>query len=309
MTLGRLGWALGAVVCAGVLAMVVLTAGAGGTTAGPAPAGKPAPTGSGPPRSPTDEEKDVLHQAEQLLIRDCMAEQGFRYWPAPRLPSPDYREFPYVVDDAEWAAKHGYGRELEDRQKRRWDEKGVRKYLNGLSAARKTAYTEALHGPESDTPLKAEVAMGGAFTHSDRGCTVEAWRGLYGDVRAWYRSIQMVNSLPGVRAGRVVGEADFRTGLAAWRSCMRQRGHTAENPSELRRVRFLDTGRGARAKDVAAATAEARCARTSGLAATAERLDEHYRDVEYRAHRSAFDTARRLQLEALPTARDVVGRG
>ncbi|GAA2478971.1 hypothetical protein [Streptomyces gobitricini] len=310
MAIRGLRWLLAAVVGAGLLTAAALTVAAQGSPSGPAAAGKPAKAAPAAPPSPSTEEKDLLHRAEQLLIRDCMAGQGFRYWPAPRLPSAEYREFPYVVDDERWAAKHGYGREIERGHERRWRSSEGKRYLDGLPKARRTAYTAALFGSSADTtPLRAEVAMGGTFTHSDQGCAADAWRRLYGDVHTWYRSYQMVNSLPGIRVGRVAEEPEFQAGLAAWRSCMKKSGHPAENPPELRRVRLLDTGAGAAAADVAAATAEARCARTSGLAATAERLDEHHRKVLYGEHRSAFDTARRMQRDALPTARDVVGRG
>ncbi|MGI5482629.1 hypothetical protein [Streptomyces lavendofoliae] len=309
MAIRGLRWLSAAVVGAGLLTAAALTLTAQGSPAPQAARSGPPAAPAAPP-SPTTQQKDLLHRAEQLLIRDCMAGQGFRYWPAPRLPSPEYREFPYVVDDEAWAAEHGYGREFEQGQERRWGNSEGKRYLDGLSKARKAAYTAALFGPSADrTPLRAEVAMGGTFTQSDQGCTAAAWRRLYGDVHAWYRSYQMVNSLPGIRVGRVAAEPEFQAGLAAWRSCMRESGYRAENPPELRRVRLLDTGPGARAADVRAATAEARCARTSGLAATAERLDEHHKDVLYGEHRSAFDTARRMQRDALPTARDVVGRG
>src|SRR5688572_2494362 len=60
----------------------------------------------------TEPELDLLHQAEQLLTRDCMRDAGFDYWPMPRRPATEYRDFPYAIDDLAWATRHGYGTDL-----------------------------------------------------------------------------------------------------------------------------------------------------------------------------------------------------
>lgn len=42
-----------------------------------------------------------------------MRAEGFSYWPVPRVPHPDLRDFPYGVDDVDWARGHGFGRRIE----------------------------------------------------------------------------------------------------------------------------------------------------------------------------------------------------
>ncbi|MGW2619457.1 hypothetical protein [Streptomyces sp. NPDC001500] len=315
MRLGRgLRWLLAAALCGGLLTAALVALGGGDSAARPnggtgRSADAPAGPGQSPPRRPTTAELDVLHRAEQSLIRACMARKGFRYWPAPRLPAPDYREFPYGVDDETWAARHGYGRDIEERLARTWSTSAGKRYLDSLPKARYRAYGDALYGPSSGgRRLTARPPMGGTLSHSEKGCVADSWRGLYGDVRAWYRSIQVVNGLPGLRVGRVAEDPAFRAALVTWRDCMKRRGHTAENPPALRDARLRDTGPGAQAKDVGTAVDEARCGRSSGLSATAKRLDRHYADVLYGEYRTAYDTARRLQSAALPRARDAAGR-
>ncbi|WP_371661041.1 hypothetical protein [Streptomyces sp. NBC_00280] len=306
-----LRWLLAAAMCAGLLAAAVVTISGGDSAAQPSGRNADATAGRGgqPPRKPTPAELDVLHRAEQLLIRDCMADKGFRYWLVPRLPAPDYREFPYGIDDAAWAARHGYGRDIERRAERDWKTGEEKHYLDSLPKARYEVYDDALFGPsEGGNRLKATPPMGGILSHSEKGCAAASWQSLYGDVRAWYRSIQVVNGLPGMRVGRVAEDPAFRSVLTKWRDCMKRRGHVAENPPALRDIRLRDTTRGAQAKDVRAAVDEAECGLATGLSSTAKRLDQHYSDVLYGEYRSAYDTARRMQSDALPKARGVVGR-
>jgi hypothetical protein len=73
-----------------------------------------------------------------------MADSDFRYWPVPRLPAPEYREFPYVIDDERWAARYGYGRDIERRLERGWKDSEGKRYLDSLPKARYRAYGEAL---------------------------------------------------------------------------------------------------------------------------------------------------------------------
>lgn len=81
--------------------------------------GRPQPVPAAPPvgvREPTAAESALLERAEQLLIRDCMRRRGFDYLVVPGTAQPAYRNFPYVVDDAGWARRHGYGADLQRRR-------------------------------------------------------------------------------------------------------------------------------------------------------------------------------------------------
>src|SRR4051812_27759853 len=117
--------------CAGTLAVAAWTwiPGSRGTAGQDGPA----------VRRPTSAEVETLHRAEQLLVRDCMKRQGFRYWPTPLRPSPDFRDFPYVVDDVAWAKAHGYGRDIEKRLDKETESSPRALYYRSLSESRKQA--------------------------------------------------------------------------------------------------------------------------------------------------------------------------
>ncbi|MED7947722.1 hypothetical protein [Streptomyces sp. BE303] len=273
--------------------------------ADPAPAGGGA---AGPVRRPTEDELDVLQRAEQLLIRDCMKEQGFSYFPVPRRPSADYREFPYVVDDVDWARTNGYGRAVE----RRLDEEDAvaprTAYYRSLPPDRAQALGVALNGP-SPTGLEVANPVGGRLTHSDQGCAVGAWQRLYGDARAWFGSSEVVNNLFGIRAGRVTQDPAYRDAVAVWSACVAGRGHPADDPRQLRDRQLSREGEAAEREDVPVAVSEAECARSTGLDTTVSGLDRRYADAVRAEHRAVFDTMWRLQTGALPTAREVAARG
>uniref|UniRef100_A0AAU2JKI8 Secreted protein n=1 Tax=Streptomyces sp. NBC_00049 TaxID=2903617 RepID=A0AAU2JKI8_9ACTN len=259
-----------------------------------------------PVRRPTAAERDLLHTAEQLLVQDCMRERGFSYWPVPLLPDPQFREFPYVVDDADWARANGYGRLIQRRVDEEAESGPRKRYEAGLSAERREALGVALLGPEP-TGLEAETPIG-TLTHSDQGCVADSWRRLYGDVRLWYASSELTNQLAGDRAGRVERDPAYGKALAAWSACMTGRGFPARDPLRQREEQLGRTGAAAEAQDVPMATAEAECAGTTGLAATAQDLHRRYSDTIRAENRSAFDAMWRMQLAAGPTARDVVAR-
>ncbi|MFJ6478675.1 MULTISPECIES: hypothetical protein [unclassified Streptomyces] len=260
-----------------------------------------------PPRALEAAELDVLHTAGELLVRDCMRAQGFSYWPVPRVPHPDWRDFPYGVDDVDWARSHGFGRRIE----RQLDEEAASgpraQYQSGLSAQRLQALGVALMGPDA-TGLAVENPGGGTLSHSDRGCITASWRQLYGDVRLWYGSSETVKQLGAVRTGRVNQDPAFRTALAGWSECVGRRGFPAAHPVRQRDEQLARTGPAAEAEDVPMASAQAECARSTGLADTAQDLHRRFSDVIRAENGAAFDAVRRLQVAALPTARDVVAR-
>jgi hypothetical protein len=267
------------------------------------PAGGGAAAVTSGPVSETDE--DVLWRAEQVLTQQCMRRQGFRYWLVPRLPAPDYRSFPYVVDDVVWARAHGYGRDIMARIRAAHRDTPATRYAAGLSPAGLQSLGAALSGP-SPRGLEVESPLGGTLSHSDKGCTTEAWRRLYGDAQEWFAASQVTANLNGIRAGMVMGDQRFRSAVTAWSRCMRGRGYAVTDPARLRSQRAAVEGTTAQRDDVRAATAEAECAHSTGLAATSRELDHRHGDVLEERHRSAFDALWAMQRAALPQARRVV---
>jgi hypothetical protein len=278
-----------------------------------------AATGAGVPAGPADppaqvtaDEERLLWDAEQLLLRDCMAEHGFKYWVAPRNPVAEDRDFPYVVDDMGWARRHGYGSDVLEQITRLRAQNPNRRYLEALPAERRRAAFAALNG-EGPRPgavarrpdeLEARLPTGGVVRRSAVSCTSQAQRRLYGDLPTWYRVTKVVQNLNGVRKARVIQDPRFTAAVSAWSACMRQRGHPYADPREARAKTTLNGSAGPRSRkareaEVGTAVAEAACAHAAGLSAVARDLDEKYGRALDEQYRSDFTTERRMQRQAL----------
>lgn len=245
-------------------------------------------------------DRPTLDLAEQLLIRACMARHGFPLWLGAPPPEDEQRKFPYVVDDVDWARRHGFGGGIvAAAQARRRDDPNQR-YFEDLPPARRAAALVALNGARPEG-LEARLPSGGVVRRSAESCRSEAERELYGDLPAWYRAHRVVANLSIVRSGRVLADPAYAAALPAWARCMRRHGYPVDSPADLRRT-VADRGRDA---EVAAAVAEATCA-AGGLAATARKLDARYAAELAQLYRSDIETERRLELAAAPRARAIV---
>ncbi|MFC5144820.1 hypothetical protein [Streptomyces aureoversilis] len=259
-------------------------------------------------REPTEAEKDVLHDAEQRLLRDCMGEHGFEYRTAVRQPVPEAREFPYVVDDTDWARRHGYGSDIERRLEEIRRDDPNQRYFRSLPAGRRAAALAAANG-ERPTGLTVKTPDGLRLTRSTQGRRAEAERRLYGDLGAWFQARSTMDALRQLRTGRVTADPAFAEAARPWARCMRAAGHDYADPAALRRALPPPEHPLPREREVALAVAEATCARESGLAVTARRLDGKYDTELRRRYRAAVNTGLRLQLAALPRARTLIGTG
>jgi hypothetical protein len=264
-----------------------------------------APTlaGSSTDRPITATEGKVLDRAEQLLVQACMRHAGFRYWAvdAPD-PTPVHRGGGYVVGDLAWARRHGYGTDLA-RQQAHQDPNS--RYFASLTRARQQAALVALNGP-SPEGLQTTLPNGIRVQHSDRGCTSMAQRQLYGDLVGWFQTTKLAENLAGERYGLVMQDPAFTAAVTAWSRCMRQRGHKVDSPADTHR-RFADPATApGRDSELALAVDEARCAATTRLADTAERLDAHYAGLQDHRYQAALTKRLHLQRAALPRAQTLV---
>ncbi|MFB7513565.1 hypothetical protein [Streptomyces sp. NPDC056144] len=274
---------------------------------GPAAEERPPPSLPRAAGAATAEDR-LLHDAEQRLLRDCMARQGFTYRVFPLDEVPEARTFAYVLDDAAWAGKHGYGSELRRRQRELARTDPNRAYFAALPAARKAAALVAANGP-SPEGLTVRLPGGGTVRRSDRGCVAESRRLLYGDAVAWFRTSTRVEALEQLRRGRVTADAAYGARLAAWRLCLRRAGHPYATPAEARDAALSPVRPLTRDRELALALAEVRCAGESGLARTARELDDHHGRLLAREYRADVETYERLRAAALPRARRVLAPG
>ncbi|GHG54383.1 hypothetical protein [Streptomyces griseocarneus] len=270
------------------------------------------PRGAGAPRgAPTAQVQRLLHDAEQLLLRSCMRRAGFDYHPVPSEASPTGdRSFPYesvlyVLDDPVRAKADGYGRDARQHLRELARHDPNRRYFLSLPPRRRAQALVTANGPSPDG-VRATLPTGGVVQRSDRGCVSTAQRRLYGDLRAWFQHSNTVRTLDSLRRARVMADPRYTDGLTAWAHCMRRAGHPYTSPDRTRAAALSTTDPMPREQETALALAEARCARRSGLAGLARRLDEHYGTALRRQYRRDIDLKVRLEAQALPRARAVI---
>ncbi|MDF5751250.1 hypothetical protein [Spongiactinospora sp. TRM90649] len=287
-----------------IAALLILTAISGCANAhGRAHTSHPRPTPVSTGKA-TLSDLDLLHQAEQILVRDCMARRNLEYRPIPRTQVPDMESFPYVVDDVKWAQRNGYGRA--ERQALDKAAGSSTRYYRTFSGAQRQTWLIAYHGDRS-SPLTARLPTGGTIGHSGNGCAAQAWQELYGDKRQWFRAARITQTLDNLRVTQTQGDPEYRAALERWQKCMSGEGFSAPTPLALRSRSLAYRGKDAEARDIRAATAEARCAASSGLSRTAHELDAANAAALDQRNRAEFETAERLRASALPKARALVG--
>jgi hypothetical protein len=253
----------------------------------------------------TETEEALLYDAEQVLVRDCMARDGFRIWITTYDDQPEPERFPYVVDDIDWASRHGYGTELRRSADAQAAADPNKAYFDNLPAEDRKAAVAALNGTG---PGRVETVLptGGLLARYDNGCTSQAWTELYGDLAAWYRATKITEVLPGLWQRRVVADPVFTAAVARWSGCMREAGHPYESPAVARAAFRSPDATTGREVEIRTAVAEATCAGRTGLAATARELDQSCQADVRAEYRAELDTKLRLQLAALPRAQDVM---
>jgi len=255
-------------------------------------------------RPVSEADEAILALAEQTLVARCMARAGFDYTVVG--PDPDPFPFRYVLDDPRWAGRHGYGSDLRRQQRSRKNPNS--RYFQSLTAAEKKAATAAINGP-SPVGLTARLPDGLVIRHSDRGCAAEAQRDLYRDLATWFQSTKLVENLPGARYGRVVSDPRYAAAVRSWSQCMRHRGHPVTDPAEAHN-RFINRSKPfPHRTEVAFAAAEAACAVTTRLGATARTLDSGYDETVRAEVRPLLLARANLQRQALPAARQIVRSG
>ncbi|MEV7076342.1 hypothetical protein [Streptomyces sp. NPDC093990] len=295
--------AFGRLLSAAVSGLMILAVAACGSNGKAPQARAEEPAGmkpAGTARPLTAREKSLLYDAEQAMVQSCMARKGFQVWKVPENPVPEDRSFPYVVDDVAWAQRHGYGSDVLRRiaQVRRTDPN--RRYLQSLPPQRRTQAVDAYSGRTGG--LEVRLPTGAIAGRSTDGCLAETEGELYGGLGKWFRAKAVTNSLASIRRADVLADPQFRESTREWAVCMRRHGHRYTAPSQARAAFASD-----RAKDhkeeVRTAVDEARCAHSSGLSATAQRLDAGYDQRLQKQYRAAVDSRLQLERAALPRAR------
>lgn len=257
-------------------------------------------------RELTDAEQVQVDQALELLVRDCMKAEGFRYQPVPVASVEERQGSGYVLDDVAWAREHGYGLELEGRGAEIQQSDPNHAYVNELPEAERIRWSTALDGDPSGGMLTAELPAGGSVQTPRDSCFAQAKDELYGDFAAWFQAEKVATNLVGLYAPDILADRRFAAELDAWSDCMSRRGHDYPDPPAIRDDlhRLLEglSDVRARAVEKELAVVEATCAvRETALVSTALDLED-----EYRGRLDQYDDAiadyRRMQVLALENA-------
>lgn len=253
------------------------------------------------PVAATDDE--LLHQATERLIAQCMDRHGFEY--AEQSPSSSESTLPRVLDDVEWARENGYGDLFGARGVPAPDANS--RILAAMTSEQQNAWNTTLMG--TGHRLVVNLPDRGRLSTSNNGCTAEAQRTLYGDLAGWYHARRAVDHLGSYVNDEVIANPEYRTGLASWVRCVRERGLVASNPTQLRQlVAPESTGGRAHPKEIAAAVAEAACGSSTGFAATSAALERTFRPKIERRFAPELDALKSFKHKALPRARQVLAR-
>jgi hypothetical protein len=258
----------------------------------------------------TDAQQIEIEQAEEYLIKLCLARHGFSYWVEPPVSAEERREFGYVIYDVAWAQRYGYGGSIQRELMRAKQDDPNLAYRATLSPADRIRYSRTLGGSPSDGMLSVELPGGGTVMTPRGGCNGEASDRLYGDRETWFRIENVATNLTPLYVPDLVRDPRFTTALNAWSACMRGLGYPYLSPDEIRSAlpRLTDElpDAQAHATEVELAVAEARCANTSSLAEIARGLEREYSAPVRERYADEIATYLRLQHAALVTAREIL---
>ncbi|MFI6410362.1 hypothetical protein [Streptomyces sp. NPDC050585] len=217
--------------------------------------------------------RQVLHEAESALVRECMAEKGFASFHEPlsleaARATEENRTRELSGDDVDRARREAFGTARP--QTRATDtERREAAYLATLSPARRDAWVRALHGDPAQRMVEVEVPGVGTLRAPTDGCFASARTGLYGDYEKWVRADTFVTSryLPVNEAVRK--EPAYVRATQRWSACMRANGHHFADPGAAARSAGA-TGNGPAA--VRLAVSSAVCDRQTGRSRTHREL-------------------------------------
>ncbi|MFE3454007.1 hypothetical protein ACFXJ8_34290 [Nonomuraea sp. NPDC059194] len=246
----------------------------------------------------TAEQRELIDQARQELIRRCLEKRGFSFWPSEPADPGETRPVGYVLDDVAWAKVYGYGRRIREKVMAERRANPNRRYLESLTEAQRTRLGQAMYG-SSDATVSIKLPSGPTISGGAGGCSAEADTALYGDFRLWFRVSRTTDNLSPLYVPQIFADARYTQAVKAWAGCMRAAGFTYDNPSAIRAgLAKLEP-----AKEVPLATAEATCALSTPLSDTIRELERHYGGIVRRRFDEEVETRNRLEQTALTRAR------
>jgi len=170
-----------------------------------------------------------------------MAEEGFRYFPAPEVEAPEASRPQWLITP-DIAVAQGFGgreaaiaRALKDSAgESAYQSRDQLEYFTTLGESGVGEYNLALMGPEDDRVLVRTPY--GSVSKPGSGCLVEGERSLpgYGEAAAGLlAAFYNVQDLLGESMGRRDSDPDFQAAEEMWRLCLANEGYDVESPARL----------------------------------------------------------------------------
>ena len=249
----------------------------------------------------SDQDKNVLYLAEEILVSRCMNKKGSQYlvvegFSAKEGPAPSA----YSSDDVVERAQHGYGLTTGQDQPRELDING--KYLSTLSSSQRRQYDEALLGPLNANTGQVRLLDGSVVYFTLTGCVANARTQLYGNNMLFMETSIFVENLRSEVERRVLSDDRYLAALDAWRQCMHTTGYVVENPDAA--VKLASSQSLPDEKEIA--VADANCSQRTRLTATGRALDRTYEAKIIAEQRHRVDIYAQMLRVSLPKAREIV---
>jgi hypothetical protein len=244
---------------------------------------------------------NLLNTAEQLLIRACMQSSGFDYRPVPSSQFAPVVSYPLVVTSVRWARANGLG----DLQVFGLDANN--EYYNHLPTSRQTAYSNALVGDAGGPAVQVALPSGGIEGAGLQGCEAKAESELYGNYRAWFQASTVAGDLPTLWLPRVEEDRQYQRAVEWWSGCMRAKGYPYSSPTQAAAAFPRPPSSPPSKAEVAVAVVEATCANQTRLTSVLSSVSKEFSATVDSKYESYLHAEWRLERNALPRARRLLG--
>lgn len=247
-------------------------------------------------------EGDYMTTRDRLTAR-CMSKAGFNVGPSDPAPVTDGTGIGLTLEQAQ---VHGYGLDPREQPASPSTSPSADSWTT-TSDDYKQRYTLAEMGPDKD--LVTYTFPGGVVSSPGRGCLADTDKLMAGSAINFLKVTWVANNEVGGAVRTMKSQdGDLTTAQAGWSRCMSDAGHPAKDPEDARaqiRSRYYAGGPSlydnVRAVEIAVATADVGCVRSSGLGAADRAAAARAAAVVYPPHEA--DIVAWQQLMAQGTTR------